>query len=674
MSKKVAHFYDFGPYRVDASKRLLLREGEPVPLTSKVFDTLFMLVSRSGEVLEKNELMTALWPDRFVEENNLTQNISVLRKALGENRSEHRYIVTIPGRGYSFVAPVREVCAGEPDAGPFSSITEGAGILAVGHAGNALEPANGEEAYAFGRNGEHQAKQALQPNGRTPLLAVAAQSRKRQSRRRGFLALSVILLLVVPVAALSYLWMLRRPVGTAQPAAPGSIAVLPFKLLGNEASDEYLGSGMADALITKLSNIRQISVRPTSAVIKYAARPDTDPLAAGRELGVDSVLEGTIQRSGDRVRVTVQLTSVRESKPLWAHSFDERFTDIFTVQDSISAQVAQALMLKLSGEEQRLLAKRYTDNVEAYQSYLRGRYFLSKRNEEGLRRAIAYFADAIEKEPDYALAYAGLADAYSVLGFYEFGTLSPEENYQRGRAAAMRALELDETLAEAHTSLALAKVDVEHDAAGAEREYKRAIELNPGYATAHHWYSDFLAAMDRPEEAMAEIRRAIELDPLSLVINVTLGERLFYTRRYDEALVQLHKTLELDESFGLTHYLLGLTLEQKGMYEEAIASFNRARELSGDSPFITAALGHTFAVSGKRSEAQKLLVELKELSGRRKVSPYDIATIYTGLGERTQAFEWLQKLYKTQTRHMLKSDPRMDSLRPDPRYQELLSS
>jgi DNA-binding winged helix-turn-helix (wHTH) protein/TolB-like protein/Flp pilus assembly protein TadD len=676
MSKKVAHFYDFGPFRVDELKRLLLRDGEPVPLTSKVFDTLFMLVSRSGEVLEKDELMTSLWPDRFVEENNLTQNVSVLRKALGESRSEHRYIVTIPGRGYSFVAPVKEVCAECDDVAAITTtpVAEGEAIL-LGYAGDALEvDSGGPERSTLRQNGGRDAKQATPSSSPTPLSAAntTSQPRIKASHRRGVLALSV--LLVMTVAALSYFWIVSRAKPTAPQPAPGSIAVLPFKLLGNEASDEYLGSGMADALITKLSNIHQISVRPTSAVMKYAARQNTDPLAAGRELGVDSVLEGTIQRAGDRVRVTVQLTSVRESKPLWAHSFDERFTDIFTVQDSISAQVAEALTLKLTGEEQRLLAKRYTDNVEAYQSYLRGRYFISKRNEEGLRRGIAYFTEAIEKEPDYALAYAGLSDAYSVLGFYEFGTLAPEENYQRAKAAAIRALELDETLAEAHASLALAKVDADHDAAGAEREYKRAIELNPNYATAHHWYSDFLAAMDRQDEAMAEIKRAIELDPLSLVINVTMGERLFYTRRYDEALAQLRRTLELDESFGLTHYLLGLTLEQKGMYDEAIASFNRARELSGDTPLIKAALGHTFAVAGKRSEAQRLLIELKELSRHREVSPYDIATIYTGLGERTQAFEWLQKLYKTQTRHMLKSDPRMDSLRTDPRYQELISS
>jgi TolB-like protein/Flp pilus assembly protein TadD len=454
-------------------------------------------------------------------------------------------------------------------------------------------------------------------------------------------------------------------------AAPGSIAVLPFKLLGSEASDEYLGAGMADALITKLSNIRQISVRPTSAVIKYAGKQTTDPLAAGRELGVDSVLEGTIQRRNDRVRVTVQLISVRESRPLWAHSFDERFTDIFTVQDSISAQVAQALTLKLTGEERRLLAKRSTDNVEAYQSYLKGRYFMVRRNEEGLRKAISYFTEAIELEPDYALAYAGLADAHSVLGFYQFGGLAPDEGYKRARAAATRAIELDETLAEAHTSLALARLDVDHDVEGAEREYRRSIELNPNYAAAHHWYSDFLAMMGRQDEAMAEIERAIELDPLSLVINATLGERLFYARRYDEAAAQLRKTLEMDESFGPAHYLLGLTYEQQGMYDEALVELSRARELFGGSPWLVAALGHTLAMAGRRSEAHKALVELKEMSRHGNVSPYDMATVYTGLGEQTQAFEWLQKLRKPQIEHQLKADPRMDRLRLDPRFQEM---
>jgi TolB-like protein/DNA-binding winged helix-turn-helix (wHTH) protein/Flp pilus assembly protein TadD len=662
MSKRVAHFYDFDHFRVDALKRLLLRDGRPVPLTSKSFDTLLTLVSHGGEVLEKNELMKRLWPDRFVEENNLTQNVSVLRKALGESRSEHRYIVTIPGRGYSFVAPVREVCTECDD-------TDSTGNNGAGAFLSTTDAPNGSST----QNGQSDALTPLPPRkGWIPLRNTTAQS-LWQSLRRPALALFVLLLLTI--ATLSYLWSVSRAGHSARPTAPGSIAVLPFRLLSNEASDEYLGSGMADALITKLSNIRQITVRPTSAVIKYAAKGNAqDPLAAGRELGVDSVLEGTIQRAGERVRVTVQLISVRESVPLWAHTFDERFTDIFTVQDSISAQVADALTLKLTGEEQKLLAKRYTDNVEAYQSYLRGRYFMNKRNEEGLRKGIGYFTEAIEKEPGYALAYAGLADAYSVLGFYQFDKLAPEESFQRAKAAALKALELDETLAEAHASLALARVDVDHDEAGAEREYRRAIELNPNYATAHHWYSDFLAALDRQDEAMAESRRALELDPLSLVINATLGERLFYARRYDEALIQLRKTLEMDDGFGPAHYLLGLTYEQKGMYEESIAELNRARELSGGSPWMVAALGHSLAMAGRRAEAQQVLFELKQLSTRMQVSPYDIATVYAGLGEREQALEWLRKCYNSLNKRSLKADPRMDSLRLDPRFQEISSS
>lgn len=672
MSKRVAHFYDFDHFRVDALKRLLLRDGHPVPLTSKSFDTLLTLVSHGGEVLEKNELMKTLWPDRFVEENNLTQNVSMLRKALGESRSEHRYIVTIPGRGYSFVAPVREVSTecddeiaqGNNGAAILRVESEGA-LSAGGFLGNNITPTDSSH-----ENGRPEVLTPRPPERWSPL--HTSSEHQGPSSRRRVLALSVLLL--VTISTLTYMWIVSRGGHNAKQAAPGSIAVLPFRLLSNEASDEYLGSGMADALITKLSNIRQITVRPTSAVIKYSGRNNADPLAAGRELGVDSVLEGTIQRAGERVRVTVQLISVRESVPLWAHTFDERFTDIFTVQDSISAQVAQALTLKLTGEEQKLLAKRYTDNVEAYQSYLRGRYFMNKRNEEGLRKGIGYFTEAIEKEPGYALAYAGLADAYSVLGFYQFGALAPEESFQRAKVAAMKALELDETLSEAHASLALARVDADHDEAGAEREYRRAIELNPNYATAHHWYSDFLAALDRQDEAMAEIRRALELDPLSLVINATLGERLFYARRYDEALAQLRRTLEMDEGFVPARYLLGLTYEQKGMYAEAIAELNRARELSGGSPWMVAALGHSLAMAGRRAEAEQVLVELKELSKRMRVSPYDIATVYTGLGEKTQALEWLQKLYKTHNKRLIKADPRMDSLRLDPRFQEICSS
>lgn len=688
------HFYEFGPFRVDTLKRLLLREGVAVPLTAKAFDTLVTLVQHSGQDLDKDELMRTVWPDTVVEENNLTQNVSMLRKALGENKSEHRYIVTIPGRGYRFVAAVREVA--EPGtAGRVDALTRRRGEGAAAN-GQGL---NGSGAELFDSNDEtklsgeplvsHAESSAAPPyfstrqrvNASTrPAIPASTRLSSPSSTRPGFSSstlkrVALVLALAAVVGALAYWWLSSRSQPVAEKLAPpGSIAVLPFRTLGMAATDEYLGLGMADALITKLSNIRQISVRPTSAVIKFAGDAKTDPVAAGRELNVDSVLEGSIQRAGDRMRVTVQLISVRESRPLWAHSFDERLTDIFTVQDSISAQVAQALTLKLTGEEQRLLAKRYTENVEAYQSYLRGRYFWNKRNEESLNRSIDYFNEAIDRDHAYALAYAGLADAHSVIGFYQFGKLPPAESFQKAKTAALKALELDETLAEAHASLALSVGDVDADDRAAEREFKRAIELNPNYATAHHWYSDFLATTSRPAEAMAEIKRALELDPLSLVINATLGERLSQERRYDEAITQLRKTLEMDSNFGPAHYLLGLALEQKGRYEEAVAELDKARTLSGNNPWMVSALGHTLALAGRREEAQRVLMELRELSKSRYVTPYDYAVVYQGLGQPEQAVEWLRKLNKDKVERSIKNDPRMDALQQDARFQKLYAS
>lgn len=698
-SQTEQHFYEFGPFRVDTLKRLLLRDGQTVPLTAKAFDTLLTFVQHSGQDLDKDELIRAVWPDTIVEENNLTQNVSALRKALGESKSEHRYIVTIPGRGYRFVATVKEVCEaelrrGEAELrrGDAETRGRGEGITTNSDGDNGSnaeaehinEPSTSEQSEEALVNFSTRPRVSASPRhepATSPRLKPAASLRPEftASTRRTSASLlksaALVITLVGIVGALAYWWLSNRAQAPAYPVAPpGSIAVLPFKALGTGAGDDYLGLGMADALITKLSNIRQISVRPTSAVIKFAGDGKTDPVAAGRELNVDSVLEGSIQRAGDRVRVTVQLISVRESRPLWAHTFDERLTDIFTVQDSISAQVAQALTLKLTGEEQRLLAKRYTKNVEAYQAYLRGRYFWNKRNEESLNKSITYFDEAIAGDPDYALAYAGLADAHSVIGFYQFGKLPPAESFQKAKRAALKALELDETLAEAHASLAISVNDVDNDEALAEREFKRAIELNPSYATAHHWYSDFLALTGRPLEAMSEIKRALELDPLSLVINATLGERFYQARQYDEAIVQLRKTLEMDANFGPAHYLLGLALEQKGLYEEAIAELSRARTLSGNNPWMVSALGHTLALAGKRNEAQRVLGELRELSKARHVTPYDFAVVYQGLGQREQVIEWLQKLHKDKIRRTLKDDPRMDALQQDARFQKLYNS
>jgi TolB-like protein/DNA-binding winged helix-turn-helix (wHTH) protein/Tfp pilus assembly protein PilF len=638
MSQQTERLYEFGPFRIDPLKRLLLRDGEVVVLTSKVFDTLLVLVEHKGQVLHKDELMRRLWPDTVVEENNLTQQISVLRKALGERAGEHRYIVTVPGRGYSFVSEVREVCDEDAD-------------LILEERTRSLITINVEE--------EQPCAQA-HPYAAAPRRLPAAM--RVAARPRVFLlALSLIGLTLALLTLFTY----RRLTDSARRAVapPKSIAVLPFKSLNAGAHDDILSAGMSDTLIAKLSNVHQLTVRPTSSIIKYAgAQPDT--LAAGRELGVDSVLEGTVQRAGDRVRVTVQLLDVRAGRPLWAQSFDEELRDIFVVQDAISQQVAEAMLTRLNGDEQQRLRKHDTDSVAAYQAYLRGRYFWNKRNAEGLRKSVVYFQQAIDTDPSYAVAYAGLADAYNLLVGYHLAEKSSAESIQRAKAAAIKALEIDETLAEAHTSLAAIKFNFDMDHAGAEREYLRAIELNPNYATAHHWYADFLSMMNRPAAAMVEIKRAQELDPLSPIINTTLGEHLYYLRRYDEAVAQLRKTLEIDPNFYLAHYFLGLSYEQKGLYAEAIAELQQARNLaSNNATMMLAALGHTYAVSGRKHEARQTLNELLKLNDP---APYAIATVYIGLGEKQQASVWLQKVPGAEAEWLLRTDPRLDSLRSDP--------
>lgn len=649
MSQQTERQYEFGPFRIDPLKRLLLRDGQAVALASKSFDTLLLLVERRGEVMLKDELMQRLWPDTTVEENNLTQQISALRRALGERAAEHRYIVTVPGRGYGFVSDVREVCG------------EGADLI-LEQRTRSLITIDVEEEQPEGRASNRVAEVELRP-------AVAPVAGRRP--RAHLFAMALVGLALTLLALFTYRQFAQDARRHEAVALPKSVAVLPFKSLNAGANDEFLGAGMSDTLIAKLSNVRQINVRPTSAVLKYAG-PPVNTLAAGRELGVDAVLEGTVQRAGERVRVTVQLLDVRAARPLWAQSFDEGLSDIFVVQDVISEQVAQAMLARLNGAEQQRLRKHDTDSVEAYQAYLRGRYFWNRRDEEGLRKSIGYFQQAIDQDPAYALAYAGLADAYNLLVNYHLAGASADECGRRAREAVTKALELDETLAESHTSLASMKFYGEHDNRAAEREYLRAVELNPNYATAHHWYSEYLAMTNRPAEAMAEIRRAQQLDPLSPIINTTVGERLYFARRYDEAAEQLRKTLELSPDFYHAHYLLGLAYEQQGMYDEAIAEFQRARELGGSHGVLAAgALGHIYAVTGRRREALQMLNELLKLDHNM---PYAVATVYLGLGERRQAVEWLQKVPSEDATWLLRSDPRLDALRSEPSLQSLLQT
>ena len=490
--------------------------------------------------------------------------------------------------------------------------------------------------------------------------------------------LAMVLVALAMLAGLTIVlirsWRKPQVVAPSAPAsqpAITSIAVLPFKPLVAGTRDEALELGMADALIARLSNLRGINVRPISAVRKYMGL-DQDAVAAGREQRVDAVLDGSIQKAGDRIRVTVRLVRVGNAEPLWTDQFDNQMTDIFTVQDSISERVAVKLALRLSGEEKGLLTKRHTTNPEAYRLYVLGRYHLNRWTDDGFRRALDYFQQAIETDPSYALAHAGLADAYNDLG--SFDALPPKESYPKARQAAERALQLDEQLAEAHVSLASAKFFYDWDWTGAEEEFKRAIRLNPGYSDAHQLYSYCLVSLGRFDEALREMQQAVELDPASLPRITGVGEVLYLSRRYDEAIAAYQKTLEMDPNFGFAHWALGRVYIEKQMYPQAIAALLKSIPLSGDSPDEPATLACAYALSGKRAEARKIISDLESRRRSKYVAPTVIAFIYSALGENDQAFAWMSKALEERDTvlALLKVDPAFDTLRTDPRFTVLM--
>ena len=450
-----------------------------------------------------------------------------------------------------------------------------------------------------------------------------------------------------------------------------SIAVLPLRPLNSESGDEYLELGMADALITKLSGLKEMVVRPTSSIRKYAGE-EQDATAIGRQLQVESVLEGNVQKAGNRLRITVQLVNVADGSPMWAGKFDEELTDIFKVQDDVSERVVDALALQLTGEERKSLAKRYTGNLEAYKLYLRGRYFWDKRSKDDLLKAIEYFNQAIAVDPNYALAYAGLALCYGPLGYQ--GYMSPGEGRPKMIAAASKALELDDSLAEAHAAMGSAKAFYEWDWEQAEHEFKRAIELNPSYPTAYQWYGLYLEAMGHQDENLAARNRALEIEPFNLSINSGVGMVYYYTGQYDRAVDILQKTLELDPNFAQARFYLGLTYVQKGKFDEAIAEFNKAMTLSGSLARAKANTANAYALSGKRKEAQKILEELRELSKKEYVSPEDIALIYMGLGDKERTLDWLEKAYDEgdPVLNHIKVEPQFAGLHSEPRFQAIL--
>ena len=680
MDTKPRRFYEFGPFRLDAAGRRLLLGGREVTqgaggdgrgerLPPKAFDLLLFLVEHPGETLGRGEILDGVWADAAVEPGRVDDTVSTLRKFLGDRARNSTYIETVPKSGdrfeggYRFAADVREVVV-PPD------------VREVVEQQVAVVERTRER---FQMQEEFEEPAAAPGLGARPLIQPAAVPPPAGAPRtwmRGRAAvLAAVLAALAALAGAAYIYVARGGRGGGGKAGEfRSLAVLPLRQLGAVApEDEYLGQGLADALITRLSNVRQVAVRPTSAVLKYGSeKPDL--AAVAREQRVDAVLDGSFQRAGDRVRVTVQLVRASDGSPLWAETFDERFTDLFAVQDAISARVAEALKLRLSGEEAGRLARRQTVNPEAYQLYLRGRYHWNRRTADGMNRAVEYLSRAVAADPSYALAHSGLADAYALLPEY---TNAPfHESLARARESSLRALELDGALAEAHVSLALVKQS-EWDWDGVEEGYRRGLDLNPNYAAGRQWYSEYLVTQGRTEEALAEIRRAQQLDPLSLIINARVGMSLYYCRRYDEAIEQLRRTLEFDPDFGLTHIFLYGAFYEKGMHGEAIPHV--VRGFFNSSPpeeraSVETALRTDYGASGERALWERLRDLLEGQTKRDYNYAYNMAEASMRVGDRDAAFLWLGRAVDVKHPGVaaLKAEPAMDGLRDDPRYAELL--
>ena len=618
--------YQFGKFVLDPQEKTLFVEGASVHLPAKEFETLLLLVENNGKALSKDEMMSAIWQDAFVEETNLVKQISRLRKIFNVNGE--KLIETLPKHGYRFSAEVSQI----------------------------FEPAG--ETILEKRTVKRLTVKLEENSEDQPLPAA-----KRKFPLPAIFGGALILLAVV-----SGIWFWS---GTKTPAKINSIAVLPMRPLSTDKTSKALGLGLTDELIMKIGGLRQTAVRPMSAVTPFADAPQ-DSLEIGRKLNVDAVLEGTIQQAEGRVRLNVRLLRIENGEQIWAEQFESDTAQIFDLQDRLTAQTAHALRLKLGATENEQITKRFTNSPEALDAYQKGRYFWNRRTAADLETAINHFNDAIEKDPNYALAYAGLADAYSLLA--DYNGAPPDEVYPRAKNAAMKALELDDKLAEAHTSLAYVKMYYYWDWQAAEDGYRRAIALNPNYASAHQWYSEYLAAMGRFDEALAEIRRAKEIDPLSPVINAGEIWILYFARQYDEAIERGRRVAEMNPQFAEIHEYLKRCYDQKGMYAEAIAARQMRRRLVGLDATETANLKDAASADNSSDYWKKRLEQEIEEGRRESPEPFNMAEIYAQLGEKDLAFEWLEKAIKNRDYEVmyLKVAPNLDSLRSDARFADAL--
>jgi len=496
--------------------------------------------------------------------------------------------------------------------------------------------------------------------------------------KRTFIVAAIIILIALTVGLFLSTHRSRLSESKVASNRPGvstndkSIAVLPFENLSEEKANAYFAEGIQDEILARLAKIADLKVISRTSTEKYKSAPDNLREIA-KQLAVANILEGSVQKAADQVRVTVQLINATTDAHLWAETYDRKLTDIFAVESDIAKTIADTLQAKLTGSEKTAIAKRPRVNSEAYEFYLKGRFFWNKRTGKDIKKSIDYFNQAIAKDPGYALAYAGLADAYALLS--DYAVAPPRDAFPKAKAAAQKALELDNTLAEAHTSLAEALASYDFDFTQAIAEFKRAIELNPNYATAHHWYGNSaLMVLGRFDEAIAEVKRSVALDPLSIINNADLGQTYYMAHRYDEAIDQLRKTVEIEPGFYYAHSDLGQALQVEGNLAGAIAEYQKARELN-DDPFPLGLLGNAYAVSGKQAEALKILNQLEQTSKQRYVAAYSFALVHLGLGHKDEALRWLEKSYEDRAAYDVLSiphDPLLDPLRGDPRFEALV--
>jgi TolB-like protein/DNA-binding winged helix-turn-helix (wHTH) protein/Tfp pilus assembly protein PilF len=642
MSTRAQHLYEFGPYRLDTAEQLLFRDGDPVPLTPKAFETLVALVERSGHLVEKDELMKLVWSDAFVEESNLTNNVYALRKTLGQAENGRGYIETVPKRGYRFTAPVKELS------------TE---ALVVEK--RTLTRVVTEESVA-----DDWPRQDVVGAGKA--LAVAHVLAHAELRSKWPWVLITLLAFALGISA----FFIYRSLTATPPSQIQSIAVLPFKNESGNADVEYLSDGVTESLINSLSQLSNLSVKARSTVFRYKDKA-VEPQAVAAELSVQAILNGRVVQRGDDLTVYLSLIDGRNGNQLWGQRYDRKLTDLVALQNEIGHDVSRKLRARLSLGDEQKLQKEYTSNVEAYQLYLRGRYHALKRTLPETQKAISYFQQAIALDPSYALAYVGLADAY----FSSLAANRPSnEFFPQARASAQKAIEIDDTLAAAHAQLGYIIFWYDWDWEASESKFKRALELDPDGAETHLFYAHLLSNMGRHSEALAEAKRARELDPLNLLISALEGSFLIHAGRTDEALTRLHETMELDPNYFLAHLIASTGFILKGMYSEAISEARRAREISGArSSYAEAVLGYALAKSGREVEARSLLEGLLKSSAKRE--PYHIALVYNGLGQHDDALAWLERAYAQRSPGMvfLKAEPKWNNLRSHPRFQDLLS-